>query len=136
MTTNPPLTSREFPLSADFAAKVLARADVAIAARRRFRQIVLIAATASLAIASGSGMLYSVFRQSTSNPAAHAAEVVRADNRSAPALTENEEAQAVRSLFPDASPLAHFVQSYSASISGLGIDEPTAAADEAQDEWL
>lgn len=125
----------ELVLSPDFAARVLAQADAVIALRRRRGKAVLIAAVVAATSVAGSIALHSALAP-TVHKSASPAYVARADDRAAPSLTDKDEARAMTYLFPDASPLARFVQAYSATMAGIGADEQTTTTDDAQDEWL
>ena len=131
----------EFRLGPDFVARVLARADALIASRRRRRKAALVMSTATLALLAGGAMLYSIRSRDVRNVIQQPAYVASSnatsrEKHAAAQLSEKDEAGAVRYLFPDASSLVRFDQSYSQMMSGIGVDDQPRPADEPQDEWL
>ena len=102
-------------LSADFAARVLRRADNVIARRRHARRTM--AAAALLAVAS-----VAAFSGLRTSPASRAAPSISAPENLADvdaawmsASSDNENADALDYLFPDATPVASFADQYAAA---------------------
>lgn len=117
-------------LSPDFAAKVLVLADAKIATRRRRNVALVVIAVAAAAIAGGI-----VLRPAPAPETARAAPP-RAVAHLEPGLgasTANKaEARALTTFFPDATSLVQFDQSYSAAMTGIGVEQ----GNDGQDAWL
>jgi hypothetical protein len=102
-------------LRADFAERVLERADVLIARRRLIGRAiagVAVPAFASVAILSWMAM-YDVSRQPPGRAASN--QIALADSL---ADTQPDETDALGDLFPDAAPVAQFATEYSEAADG------------------
>ena len=122
MTAPSPAISDEPPLSTDFAARVMRRAEQE-RARRRFRRLGLSGIGALLIGAA----LLSALRMAMAPEAPH--RVAEATRRTETEVAwrwsarQTDAAGALVYLFPNAPPLMGFVNRYSAATYGISLDE-------------
>jgi hypothetical protein len=104
--------ANEPALSADFAERVLARADVVIVKRRRFRRALgAVAAVTFVSAAAASWVVTSGFRQPAIPRQASRSVVIP----NAATEAQADETDALSDLFPDAESVASFATDYSSA---------------------
>jgi len=124
---NPDLSSNPV-LSADFAERVLARADLVISKRRRVRRVA--GGIAALAFASVAAVSWIAMSGAVQAPISHPQSNSIARNSTMEEV-QAEETDALADLFPDAAPVARFATEYSdatdeADIALFSDQDPTS----------